>query len=297
MSVDEFLGPDAGWRELAAPNVCAVLGRPIAHSLSPLLHNSAYLQDGSPFTYVRVEAGESREIRRLLNESGEGVRGFSVTMPGKSSALELADAATDRAAAIGTANTLVPQLNEQGERIWLADNTDVDGVTACLDDLHVDHGIEFEGTHAVVVGNGGTARPAVAALAALGVGSLTVVARSERALNLQSLVEACGLEFSWVRFDDADLHSLCAGSSTVISTIPASGAEPYVSALTAAKSLVDIIYDPYPTPLLSAARDAGLPHADGLRMLAGQAEKQYEFFTGHAPRPGQMLETVLAHRS
>ena len=292
-SVEEFFDSTAQWRTLAAPNLCAVLGRPIAHSLSPLLHNSAYLDDQLPFTFVRIDAGEAWEIRTLLENSGADVRGFSVTMPGKSAALELADAATERATAIGTANTLVPQ----GDGTWLADNTDVDGVSACLEDLHIEHGINFAGTRGIVVGNGGTARPAVAALAAQGVTHVTVLARSERALNLQSLVEAFGMEFSWARFDESQVDELCADASVVISTIPAAGAKPLVPSLLRAESVVDVIYDPYPTPLLSAAAEAALPHADGLRMLAGQAERQYELFTGQAPQQGHMLNTVMSHRA
>lgn len=290
LGVEQFVDPATDWRALAAQNVCAVLGNPIAHSLSPLLHNRAYQQAHLDFTYVRVQAGEAREIRQLMSAQDSTVHGFSVTMPGKAAALELADLATERAEAIGSANTLVPQ--EDGR--WLADNTDVDGITACLGYLSEEAGgIQFRDGHAIIVGNGGTARPAVAALAAVGVSSVTVLARSERALNLQGLVEDYGMEFSWERLDSGELENRCEGAVTAISTIPAYGAEAIVPALLRAQSIVDVIYDPYPTPLLSAAAAAGLPHADGLRMLAGQAERQFELFTGQAPEPGLMLETVL----
>ena len=134
-------------------------------------------------SYYRVEAGEARELRQLLTAAGDvaGIRGFSVTMPGKQAALELADMATERALSIGTANTLVPHVEEHsalGEpsgmeapanetrRVnWLADNTDVDGVTRCLEYVVAQGALDLSGTSAVVIGNGGTARPAVAALA------------------------------------------------------------------------------------------------------------------------------------
>lgn len=292
LSVKEFLDPDAAWRERVQDNVCAVLGRPIEHSLSPLLHNTGYEQAGLDFTYVRVEAGEATEIRELMRRSSKSVRGFSVTMPGKTAALELSDRATERATRIGSANTLVP--HEGG---WLSDNTDVDGVVACLDHIAATGGVQFQGSSAVVVGNGGTARPAVAALAAAGVATVTVLARSERALNLQSLVTDFGMKFVWKRLDDESICDVCAAASTVISTIPAESAEPVVSALIRAQSVVDVIYDPYPTPLLSAASAHGVPHADGLRMLAGQAERQFELFTGQRPQEGLLLETVLASRA
>ena len=296
LSVDEFLDPQATWRGSAAENICAVLGRPIEHSLSPLLHNTCYQPAGLDFTYVRVEAGEGVEIRRLLENSSPDVRGFSVTMPGKTAALELADQATERALAIGSANTLVAQRDAQGNAFWLADNTDVDGVTSCLEDLQAAGRIEFTGARAVIVGNGGTARPAVAALAAMGVSAITVLARSERALNLQELVTEFGMEFSWARFDQQPVEEFCAQAAVAISTIPASATEPLTEALLRAQSVIDVIYDPYPTPLLTAASARRVPHSDGLRMLAGQAERQFELFTGRQPVPGMLWKTALSRR-
>lgn len=281
LSVDEFLEMP-GMR-------CAVLGNPIEHSLSPLLHSAGYRALGLDMDYYRVEAGESRDIRRLLSESGDQVRGFSVTMPGKQAALELADLATNRAQEIGSANTLVPQ----GDGKWLADNTDVDGVARCLEHLYGGDTSALEGARAVIVGNGGTARPAVAALAAAGVTEVTVLARSERALNLQAVVETMGMEFSWARFEEADIAGTCADAAAVISTIPAHAAEELAEGLCSASGIVDVIYDPYPTPLLSSATAKSIPHADGLRMLAGQAEEQFRLFTGHSAPEGLMLDTVL----
>ncbi|HIW96492.1 MAG TPA: shikimate dehydrogenase [Candidatus Corynebacterium gallistercoris] len=270
---------------------CAVLGQPIAHSLSPVLHSAGYRALGLEFSYVRIEAGQARDVRRLLEAADDQVRGFSVTMPIKQDALELSDVATERALQIGSANTLVPTA----EGGWLADNTDVDGVTACLVSLQR-QGVVIDGTKAVVVGNGGTARPAVAALAAAGVQAVTVLARSERALNLQALVESCGMEFRWARFDDPSVKEMCAECSVAISTVPDHAASGLTHALLAAGAIIDVVYDPYPTTLLSAARAAGLPHADGLRMLAGQAEEQFRLFTGHPAPQGLMLEAVLQAR-
>lgn len=267
---------------------CAVLGQPIDHSLSPALHTAGYRALGLDICYVRIEAGQARDVRRLLESADEDVRGFSVTMPIKSDALELADLATNRAHEIGAANTLVHTPEGQ----WLADNTDVDGVTSCLESIRK-QGVELQGTKAVVVGNGGTARPAVAALAAAGCTQVTVLARSERALNLQSLVTTFGMEFSWHRFDEPGLAAHTSDASVVISTVPANAAEGLAADLCRARSIVDVIYDPYPTPLLTAARDAGIPHADGLRMLAGQAEVQFRQFTGQIVPSGLMLSTVL----
>ncbi|MFE1513547.1 shikimate dehydrogenase, partial [Corynebacterium bovis] len=134
-----------GFLTLAAhrTQVCAVLGRPVDHSRSPELHQAGYRALGLvDATYERVEAGEAQEIRRLLTDAPASVRGFSVTMPGKAAAHDLADEITDRAALIGSANALVPLDGPDGRR-WLADNTDVDGLVACLD--HVAPGEALRG--------------------------------------------------------------------------------------------------------------------------------------------------------
>ncbi|WP_238597031.1 shikimate dehydrogenase [Corynebacterium heidelbergense] len=284
VSAEEFL-------ELSTPR-CAVLGRPVEHSQSPLIHRRGYEVAGVDMLYTRVEAGEAREFRQLLGSGDPLIRGFSVTMPGKSIALDLADAATARAQAIGAANTLVHR--EDGT--WLADNTDVDGVTACLAFLQHKGSMTPAGSQAVVVGNGGTARPAVAALAAAGVRGVTVAARSERALNLQALALECGLSFDWVRLDSPDLVRRCAEASVVVSTIPDAAAAQYAASFTRAAGIVDVIYDPYPTALMRAAEERSIPYADGLRMLAGQAEEQFRLFTGVAAPAGLFLQTLREDR-
>lgn len=286
-SVGEFL------EHVAQPQgedqrVAAVLGRPIEHSKSPQLHMAAARAAGlGNFNYVRVEAGEESEIGTLLQQAPPHVTGFSVTMPGKTIALELADQVTERARRIGSANTLVRQPGGQ----WLADNTDVVGVQRCLEAVQA-AGAELSASMAIIVGNGGTARPAVAALAELGVRSVHVVARSERALQLKELVAEYGMDFEWITFDAPDLAEKCQQASVLINTVPAEVAATYASVFATAGSIIDVIYDPYPTPLMTAAAGQQRPVADGLRMLAGQAEQQFHYFTGKNAPAGVMLEAV-----
>lgn len=315
-SVDGFLDLARQTADRGGPDalLCAVLGRPVAHSLSPVIHlGSASMLGEENLTYVRVEAGEPSEVRRLMQGSPSCVHGFSVTMPGKSAAHDLADEVTDRAALIGSANTLIPLRDGDGVPTgrWAADNTDVDGLTTCLtvvgagpvgsDDPadpadSADRAPAGGPRRGVVVGNGGTARPAVAALAAAGYTAVTVAARSERALNLQTLVESYGLDFDWVRLDDPTLEAVCRASDVVVSTIPAAGAAEVADHLAASSAVVDVIYDPYPTPLMLAARSAGRPVADGLLMLAGQGVEQFRQFTGQTPSTEGMYRLLRAHR-
>jgi shikimate dehydrogenase len=290
--VEGFLALAAGSPHLT---LCAVLGRPVAHSLSPVIHAGAAEDAGTVpgFRYVRVEAGEKDEIRRLLTGSPACVAGFSVTMPGKPHALALADEVTGRATAIGSANTLVPLRdgNSAPTGRWRADNTDVVGVTACLDAVLG----KALPTRAAVVGNGGTARPTVAAFAAHGVRRVDVLARSDKALNLRDLVEGYGMEFSWTRLDAPELASVAAGCDVLVSTVPESAAGGYTGALSRAGAVVDVVYDPYPTRLLTEAVAAGRPVADGLLMLAGQGAEQFRQFTGATASAEAMYAALQRH--
>lgn len=275
-----------------AVTLCAVLGRPVAHSLSPVIHLSA-ARHLPGFRYVRVEAGDEREIRRLLAESPPCVGGFSVTMPGKPHALTAADESTDRAARIGSANTLVPLRDHPGvaDGRWRADNTDVVGVSTCLDAVLGDR----VPVRAAVVGNGGTARPTVAAFAARGVQHVEVVARSDRALALRDLVLGYGMEFSWTRLDAPDLAAVCRSCDVLVSTVPEAAAGERAGDLARAGAVIDVIYDPYPTRLLTAAQQTGRRVADGLLMLAGQGAEQFRQFTGEAVPAQTMYRALEQH--
>jgi len=197
-------------------------------------------------------------------------------MPGKFAALAVATEITDRARLIGSANTLV--RNGDG---WRADNTDCDGVTGAIRTLF-DAPSPHLGT-AVIIGAGGTARPALWALAELGVSHVTIINRSDRSRELADLIAAVGLQVDFVPYDDT-ISTTCATADVIISTVPAAGIAEHVDKLAQAP-LLDVIYDPWPTPLVTAARNRHLPAVGGHVMLAHQAYGQFEQFTGYpAPR-------------
>ena len=197
-------------------------------------------------------------------------------MPGKFAALAVATEITDRARLIGSANTLV--RNGDG---WRADNTDCDGVTGAIRTLF-DAPSPHLGT-AVIIGAGGTARPALWALAELGVSHVTIINRSDRSRELADLIAAIGLQVDFIPYDDT-ISTTCATADVIISTVPAAGIAEHVDKLAQAP-LLDVIYDPWPTPLVTAARNRRLPAVGGHVMLAHQAYGQFEQFTGYpAPR-------------
>ncbi|WP_448850839.1 shikimate dehydrogenase [Corynebacterium sp. 335C] len=265
----------------------AVLGRPIAHSKSPQLHGAGYAALGlDDWEYVRVDCG-AEELPALVAAAGPEWAGFSVTMPGKFAALETADESTERARLVGSANTLV-HLPDGG---WLADNTDCDGVAGALAELGAD---DLPDGRAVVVGAGGTARPALWALARAGVRHLDVVARSERALAVEPLAAALGMEFTWVRFDDGRLPDIAGASDVLVSTVPSDALQGVATYLARAPRILDVIYDPWPTPLARAAGEVGHPVVGGLSMLLHQGTAQFERFTGHAAPVAEMRAALGA---
>ncbi|WP_241384455.1 shikimate dehydrogenase [Rhodococcus sp. CH91] len=255
----------------------AVLGKPIAHSKSPLLHLAAYRALGlNEWTYERIEC-TGEQLPDFVEGLGDEWAGLSVTMPGKFAALQVADLRTERAVTIGSANTLV-----RTDRGWRADCTDVDGVTGALRSGGAG---DLRGRSAVVVGSGGTARPALVGLKELGVRDVTVVARSEE--KAVATFDCLGdeVEARWLPFDAPELADVCAASGALVSTVPAAATAPWSGALAHAPCILDAIYDPWPTPLADAARKRGSLVLSGLHMLLNQAFGQVEQFTGlPAPR-------------
>ncbi|MFI2280250.1 shikimate dehydrogenase [Nocardia beijingensis] len=260
---------------MGADRKAAVLGKPIAHSRSPQLHLAAYRALGLDWSYERIECS-AEQLPGLVDGLGPEWVGLSVTMPGKEAALAYADERTDRAVLVGSANTLV-----RSEAGWLADCTDVDGVLGALRGGGV-----TDLTDGVVLGAGGTARPALLALWELGAKSVTVVARDAgRARGALELAERLGMVASLAGFDAAALHGICAAAGAVVSTIPATAAAVVAPAVAEAPVVLDAIYNPWPTPLAEAVARAGHTVVSGLQMLLNQAYGQVELFTGQpAPR-------------
>lgn len=263
-----------------------VLGSPVAHSLSPVLHGSAYAALGlHDWTYERVEADEQRLVEFVGGLGPEWV-GLSVTMPGKRVALSVADEVTDRARAVGAANTLV---HRDGGG-WRADCTDVDGVLGALRGA----GGFSSGRRALVLGAGGTAAAALAAFAELGLCEVTSAVREPaRAAESEATAKRVGLDHRTERLDEIDLAAAAAEADVVVSTLPAGGADSRAQELAMSACVLDVLYHPWPTPLAAAVTAAGGQVATGLDMLLHQAFGQVEQFTGRAA-PRRVMRDALA---
>jgi shikimate dehydrogenase len=260
----------------------AVVGRPIIHSFSPLLHRAAYAALGlTGWTYDALDVGAD-ELAPLIAGLGEEWRGFSVTMPCKQAAVEAADVVEPLPALLRAANTLVHE-----DRGWRAENTDVTGVGMALQLAGVER-VE----RAAVLGAGGTAAAAAVALAELGAAHVDVVVREPaRAADLVRVLDALGVASTVSRFADAAVDA-----PVVVSTVPVDG-QPAVATLPwrADHTVLDVLYAPWPTPLAERVTAAGGTVVDGLEVLFWQATVQVELMTGQ-PAPIAAMRAALDAR-
>ena len=263
----------------------AVLGSPVAHSLSPVLHSAAYAALGLEWTYERVECDEEL-LPGLVASLGPEWVGLSVTMPGKRAALAFATSATARAQAVGAANTLVRTVDG-----WHADCTDIDGVTGALRAAGC---ASVEG-EAVVLGAGGTACAALAGLVELGISSAAVVVRSlARAGDAVECASRLGLPLRVLSWSEVDFDALASAAPVLVNTAPAAATAGLAGSLARARHVLDVIYHPWPTPVAEAVAARGGQLATGLDMLLHQAFGQVQLFTGKdAPRV-EMRDALFA---
>lgn len=270
-----------------------VVGSPVDHSLSPVLHRAAYAAlglDGWGYDRHRIGGPGELDLRTFVEGLGRDWVGLSVTMPNKEAALDLASAATEQARRIGAANTLVRR--EDG---WVASNTDPDGVLGALEEAGF-----HSGRRAVVLGAGATARSALDALARLRVRELTFVVRDRVRPETESLADRLGMATSVVPLGRTpDLRATLQGADVVVSTMPAGTVlgleDPAVRVGPTdleALVLLDAVYAPWPTPLAQWAQAGGATVVSGAEMLLHQAAGQIELMTGHSA-PLEAMRTAL----
>lgn len=247
----------------------AVLGRPVSHSRSPALHRAAYAALGLDWSYEAIEC-DAEMLPGVLAERPDWA-GFSCTMPLKRVLLDVAAEVRPLARDVGAGNTLLPRPGGG----WIADNTDVHGILAALRE------VEVEASDVCMLGAGGTAQAAIAALAQLGLASCRVLVRDPaRAGVLREVAGrfAVTVDVQSLRADAPELDA-----DLVISTLPAGAADPLAAhAWRAGQALLDVVYDRWPTPLARAVDAAGGTVVGGALMLLHQAAAQVELMTGCA---------------
>lgn len=263
-----------------------VLGKPVAHSLSPVIHRAGYAAAGlTDWRYTAHECDEAA-LPGFLAGLGPEWAGLSLTMPLKEAALDVASRVSDLAAVLGAANTLVAR--EDG---WYADNTDAPGMVDALRGAGVGDGVRV-----AILGAGGTARAALYAARELAAAETSVYARRPEArAELAEVAERLGVACRGVGWDRA---ADVAAADVVISTVPRGVADHLADALAAPAAepatFFDVVYDPWPTPLAAAATAGGRRVVSGLDLLLAQAVGQFERFTGHSAPVAAMREALFA---
>ncbi|WP_336323210.1 shikimate dehydrogenase [Streptomyces lavendofoliae] len=253
----------------------AVLGSPIAHSLSPVLHRAAYAELGlSGWSYDRYEVDEAR-LPAFLEGLDASWAGLSLTMPLKRAVIPLLDEVTVTASSVEAVNTVV--LTEEGRRV--GDNTDIPGMIAALRE----RGVEKVDS-AAVLGAGATASSALAALSRVCTGPVTAYVRSEaRAEEMRGWGERLGVP---VRTDGWERAAEGLRAPLVVATTPAGATDALAAEVPDRPgTLFDVLYDPWPTALAAAWSARGGGVVGGLDLLVHQAVLQVERMTGRAPAP------------
>lgn len=257
----------------------AVLGFPVRHSLSPLLHRAAYAELGlTTWSYDAIECREE-ELAAFVGGCGPEWAGLSLTMPLKRVVFPLLDTVAPLAVEVGAANTVIFR---DGARH--GENTDVHGIVAAL----AEAGVPAPAS-ATVLGGGATAASALAALRELGLREAALVVRDpRRAGETLEVAERLGMSVETQPFESFD-----AGVDLLVSTLPAGAADSFAAEAARARALFDVVYSPWPTVLAQAVQEKGGTVVAGLSMLLHQAVRQVELMTGRAPAPVEAMRSAV----
>jgi shikimate dehydrogenase len=262
-----------------------IIGWPVAHSLSPQIHNAAFRALGLDWVYVPLPVEPSDLDRALPGLVALGFAGANVTMPHKTAAAERADTLSDDARRLRAVNTLVVE----GSTVH-GHNTDAPGFDRFL---RHDAGFDPRGRSALIFGAGGAARACALALARGGVASLTVAARDPaRAEPLEAAIDGFGVDVRTVAFHEAGQVQ----ADLIVNATPLGARDESLPTPPILEDavVVDLLYHPVVTPLQTSARSAGAISFGGIGLLLHQAALSFELWTGRQPPLDVMSAAALA---
>ena len=277
-----------------------VLGDPVRHSLSPVMHNAALEAMGLDWAYLALPAPAAELATVVRALEAMGCRGLNVTIPHKQAVAALCSELSPLAERLGAVNTLVPR---QGGG-WLGTNTDVEGFCAPLREA------SWSGKRALVLGCGGSARAVVAGLVELGFAEIVLAGRRAEALEaFQADCQALAPQLKTLSWENAVSEAL-PHADLVVNTTPvgmASATDPSAAQacplshaelerLPSQAWVYDLIYTPRPTALLKHAAAKGCRSLDGLRMLVEQGAASLRLWSGHSDVPVEAMHEAALHQ-
>jgi len=274
--------------------VAGIIGFPVTHSLSPVMHNAAFQALGLDWVYVPFQIRPERLAAGVAGLAALGVAGFNVTIPHKVAVIPLLDRISPEAELVGAVNVVAHQ-----DGALVGYNTDGIGLVAALER---EFGFTPAGRSVLVLGAGGAARAAVAALGSAGAARICLANRSAGpALELAGCLapRLPGLQLttdSLARLEDPAF--LCSFDLIVNTTSVGMAGDSFAGlALSAQRAdllVYDMVYAPPVTPLLAQARGCGLRAANGISMLIAQGEAAFTIWTGGTPPVGCMAGALRA---
>ena len=267
----------------AGTRVAAVIGSPVTHSLSPVIHNAAFAAAGLDWAFVAFEVPPGEAARALEGMRALGLGGLSVTMPHKDAVAVAVDERSADVDLLGAVNCVVPI---GGGRLR-GESTDGEGFVRSLGDA----GVDVAGISCCVLGAGGAARAVVLALARAGAAEIRVV---NRTLSRGEAAAALAGPVGAVAGPEAVVDAGLVVNATSVGMGPSAQVPLDVARLGAGQVVADLVYAPRTTPLLAAARDAGCTTVDGIGMLVHQAAVAFEHWTGEAAPVAAMHGAVAA---
>lgn len=273
-----------------------VIGYPVKHSMSPIMHNAAIATLGLDYVYLPFPIAPEQLKTAVSGFAAIGLKGFNITIPHKQTIMPLLAHITDVAQAIGAVNTV--WWNEGG---WWGTNTDAVGFLAPLQTLDRD----WSQSSALILGNGGAARAVVAACHQLGFPEIRVVGRNDSKLTAfaqswqTSPLKPNLSVHTWDHLDDLLPQVGLVVNSTPVGMAPNPEASPLTPAqidrLKPDTIAYDLIYTPRPTTFLRQAAGAGLVTFDGLEMLVQQGAAALEIWTQQSAPVELMRQSLLDH--
>ena len=276
----------------AKTKVCGVIGDPVEHTMSPVMHNAAFKKLGMDYRYLPFRVSKEELGRTIADMRALNIRGLNVTIPHKVAVIPFLDKLDPLAKEIDAVNTIV---NDDG--VLTGYNTDATGFLQAL----LDNGVEPEGKRVVILGAGGASRAISFILAEKGARLVILNRRLNRAKELARSISRSSKDIAALKLDEANLAKAMEGAEVLVNATsvgmsPGTGETPLPARLLKPGLVVfDIVYNPVRTRLLREAEAAGARTIGGLDMLVWQGAMAFEKWTGRkAPLELMKKEAIKA---